>query len=508
VVATRRRQHISVDGTKALFGIRVGGVSSPYGRRVRVVVTDHRMAEAAASRFGLDPEDVGRVLGASGVADGFPFLVHDDGEYDSNLNRILRLLPTYGVRSQRSIVTYAGVYSAFQRFLDERRDGKPIWEADRDDFQALYVVRRVDVATRQSKATWNLWVAALDRFYQVALDEGLVANHPLPRRLGVAWSDRGPVTVERNAAYESDGGQRPPKYLSLEEYRLWRRHGLLGVAPSFPRLRERNALFADVVLSTGLRLQEATSLLTVEVAAGGEPGPYRFDLGAATAKGDKTRRVTIPSRLRRAVGVYVGVERANTVAAARRRGVYDAPGWLPVTAAGPSGVHLASTARRRLRLHELDPRERCRLLLVDDGGHPLEPLALWLGEDGRPLRASAWQRVFDRANRRASAVGGVRADVHPHVLRHTFAVHMLGLLVQRVVNVALPDGLAGIAPDTALYTRVITDPLRQLQRLLGHATTQSTEVYLTCLDLAQRIVDGAIADLEEALPFAEYEVSG
>jgi integrase len=306
---------------------------------VRVVVTDHRMAEAAASRFGLDPEDVGRVLGASGVADGFPFLVHDDGEYDSNLNRILRLLPTYGVRSQRSIVTYAGVYSAFQRFLDERRDGKPIWEADRDDFQALYVVRRVDVATRQSKATWNLWVAALDRFYQVALDEGLVANHPLPRRLGVAWSDRGPVTVERNAAYESDGGQRPPKYLSLEEYRLWRRHGLLGVAPSFPRLRERNALFADVVLSTGLRLQEATSLLTVEVAAGGEPGPYRFDLGAATAKGDKTRRVTIPSRLRRAVGVYVGVERANTVAAARRRGVYDAPGWLPVTAAGPSGVH-------------------------------------------------------------------------------------------------------------------------------------------------------------------------
>jgi site-specific recombinase XerC len=116
--------------------------------------------------------------------------------------------------------------------------------------------------------------------------------------------------------------------------------------------------------------------------------------------------------------------------------------------------------------------------------------------------------VFDRANRRASAVGGVRADVHPHVLRHTFAVHMLGLLVQRVVNVALPDGLAGIAPDTALYTRVITDPLRQLQRLLGHATTQSTEVYLTCLDLAQRIVDGAIADLEEALPFAEYEVSG
>ena len=38
-----------------------------------------------------------------------------------------------------------------------------------------------------------------------------------PRRLGVAWTERGPVTVERNAAYEPDGGQRPVKYLSLDE---------------------------------------------------------------------------------------------------------------------------------------------------------------------------------------------------------------------------------------------------------------------------------------------------
>jgi hypothetical protein len=85
---------------------------------------------------------------------------------------------------------------------------------------------------------------------------------------------------------------------------------------------------------------------------------------------------------------------------------------------------------------------------------------------------------------------------------------MLGLLVQRVVKVALPDGLLGIRPDTSLYTRVITDPLRQLQRLLGHASSQSTEVYLTCLDLAQQIVDGAIADLDEAIPLEEYEVPG
>ena len=86
------------------------------------------------------------------------------------------------------------------------------------------------------KATWNLWVAALDKLYADALDEGLVGAHPLPRRLGAAWTELGLVTVERNAAYEPDGGQRPVRYLSLDEYRQWRQHDLLGVMTPYPRL--------------------------------------------------------------------------------------------------------------------------------------------------------------------------------------------------------------------------------------------------------------------------------
>jgi hypothetical protein len=143
----------------------------------------------------------------------------------------------------------------------------------------LFTVRRVDLATRQSKATWNLWVAALDKLYQIGVDEGLVAANPFPRGLRSVRGRYGRA-VERNLAYEPDGGQRPVKYLSLDQYRRWRNVGLLGTSAPLPRLRERNAAFADLLLATGLRLQEAACLLAVEVADEAI-GTHRFDLGAS-----------------------------------------------------------------------------------------------------------------------------------------------------------------------------------------------------------------------------------
>jgi len=203
--------------------------------------------------------------------------------------------------------------------------------------------------------------------------------------------------VERNLAYEPDGGQRPVKYLSLDQYRRWRNVGLLGTSAPLPRLRERNAAFADLLLATGLRLQEAACLLTVEVADEAI-GTHRFDLGATTAKGSKTRRVSVPARVQGELRSYMKVERAGAVAIGRRMGTYAGTGWQKVVAAGPGGVRLHTGRDGRLSLHELAPRERARLLLVDEDGRPVEPLALWLDERGRPVSLDAWQRVFDRAS--------------------------------------------------------------------------------------------------------------
>jgi integrase len=51
---------------------------------------------------------------------------------------------------------------------------------------------------------------------------------------------------------------------------------------------------------------------------------------------------------------------------------------------------------------------------------------LWLTEGGLPMPMAAWEAVFMRASARCRRFG-LDIDVTPHMLRHTFAVHMLTL---------------------------------------------------------------------------------
>jgi integrase/recombinase XerC len=102
---------------------------------------------------------------------------------------------------------------------------------------------------------------------------------------------------------------------------------------------------------------------------------------------------------------------------------------------------------------------------VPVGRHALDALRAWLDErqrwlslhpaaDGRPLFVSALGRRL--ANRtvqvrlkRLAQLRGVPADVHPHVLRHSFASHVLQS----------------------------SGDLRAVQELLGHASIATTQVY-------------------------------
>ena len=72
------------------------------------------------------------VLERATVRDGHPFILGPDGSYDLQLNRFLRELQGWGVRSVHSVEAYARDLTLFCRFLHQRRGGRSIWEHDLD----------------------------------------------------------------------------------------------------------------------------------------------------------------------------------------------------------------------------------------------------------------------------------------------------------------------------------------------------------------------------------------
>ena len=125
-----------------------------------------------------------------------------------------------------------------------------------------------------------------------------------------------------------------------------------------------------------------------------------------------------------------------------------------VTVVGKGGkervVPLGRPARAALEAYL--ERERPRLL----SGRP-SPF-VFLGPRGRPLtRQAVWKLV-----RRRALAAGIGRRVSPHVLRHTFATHLLGGGADlRIVQTLL--GHADIA-TTQIYTHVAPSRLREVHR--------------------------------------------
>ncbi len=121
---------------------------------------------------------------------------------------------------------------------------------------------------------------------------------------------------------------------------------------------------------------------------------------------------------------------------------------------------------------------------------------LWLTEVGQPVRPNSWEVAFARASRRCQA-NGFPIDISPHQLRHTFAVHMLAMLIQRQLDGAASTISAGPAEG---YRRLLGDPLQQVQRLLGHVSLETTSLYLDHIATRADTVDTAVAELLALLP--------
>jgi len=443
---------------------------------------------------------------AAHLVDGMPFILGTDASYDHNLNLFLRSCPTMGVRSFNSLRSYARDLVIWIRFLEERREGKSIWVADRDDIAAFYQARRMSQTLhRISAATWNRSLAALDKFYGWALEQGFVRSRPFTyRQIPVPTRAGSSFVGEANCAREPGARHGKMRFLSVDRYLLFRDVGLRGRLPDGRedlswqgRNGERNALFAELLITTGLRLQEGSSLLAPELpdhSAG--HGSVSIRLAAAIAKGNKGRDVWLPRRILKRLHEYIALERSNILARDRsRRSKPRISDPIMVVAAGRRSATIANgSGSGRARFDLLSPWERARL--VDERTE--KPLSLWLKEGGTAMSMPAWEVIFRRASERCQRFG-IDLDVTPHVLRHSFAVHMLALLLREQIGWVIQDRSD---QSMAAYRRLIGDPLRILQRMMGHSRIESTYIYLDHLDDAQALVDAAVEQwgLETASP--------
>ena len=229
----------------------------------------------------------------------------------------------------------------------------------------------------------------------------------------------------------------------------------------------------DLLWTSGLRLREAGTLLTLELpaATGGEQF-LRGRIAEAVAKGGARDYWVSRKALQRVAG-YTKTTRAEAVRRAQAAGRYnEVRDMLIVTDVTNRGVVTVEDEKgQQLRTHldRMDARQRLRLFHRTPDG--VEPAAIWLSEAGTPLPYLTWEKVFADANARCDSKG-VPIYCHPHMLRHSFALRMLVTLFH------VFDRRLGLSEQERLeYRHLFGDAHLRVQTMLGHSKLSTTKDY-------------------------------
>ncbi|MGH3639399.1 MAG: hypothetical protein ACRDUX_10245, partial [Mycobacterium sp.] len=461
------------------------------------------------------------------VAKGTPILLSSNGELDEWLVIYFNSCPAFTSLDLSSRKTYAFEIATWCGFLGKQVDPLTWLEATEDDF-IDFKIRRTDhleFADAVAGSTWNKAVFALRGLYDWAVarkipitpDGPVIDASPVP-------GGRGALRVPGARVNAALVRKERDRWIVPGTYRLWRDVGLRGrgierVGPSqwraagddeSSRVRNtlRNTAFTDFVYSTGLRVQEAGSLLLAELP---QEGVVEAKLPAAIAKYSKARMWYAAPTVGRTLRTYVAVARAAAIRRAIREGRYDEIEdiiWVTGFRRAKKGTfEVVQDDGVAMSLNTMKPATRRRLFWIRDG-RP-EPMALWLNEGGMPLHHESWIGVFEGANDRLwagiEATGAAVSDeltVTPHSLRFSFALALAVRLHQRLddmhgwdENVAYGDG--------SRYDEVF----RTVKDVLGHKSVETTRG--TYLPRVQRLrfdrmfgstnADATVGDLVSSL---------
>ncbi|MFI7356097.1 tyrosine-type recombinase/integrase [Streptomyces avidinii] len=423
----------------------------------------------------------------AGVHAGDPILLSPDFRIDEVL--ILFLCRSSFARlAPETKRNYTDDYCLFFDFLWGR--GKAWSEATSDDLWDFE-----DWRTRSPRnprtvggARWNRGLAALSRLYDWAVRSGRVAVSPVVMR-SVLGRHGESVSVPVARAKNARGSE--VHWLTPRAFRRWvdvglRGHGVDGCPSSGwkGRLADRNAAFADLLFSSGVRLTEGASLLTFEVPnlvlEGGRY--YVGRLARQVTKSKRARTFYVSSPVVGEVEGYVESSRARMVRRAQARGRYEClPQWRLVT-------HQTGGRRRLVHWRDQDGLEgqtalaeatvEERMSFFAEGPAGPEPLWLWLNESGLPFRPQSWEGVFREGSARCQRLLAPETAAAlfctPHMCRHSFALCMLVVL-----NHVMDRRMGLTAEERRDFRLLYGDPWRMVQDLLGHAQLETTRaIYL------------------------------
>jgi len=414
---------------------------------------------------------------------GQPFLLGPYGRPDVRVNTFFSRYPMTA-RDPDTWRKYAYALGMWLNFLAAR--GAAWDNAVPEDVEAFKYWRMAGERNPQRVAagtvTGNL--IALNVFYSWAAGRYGVVS-PVVTRQVRAPARTGKTTIEQIVASPVGVRRADVKWFTPDGYRRWRDAGLCGFgldgledATWRGRNEQRDRAFADGLFETGLRLSEWASVLDVELPPD-DPGRAFVTcwLADACAKGGHGRRFWLPRPALTGVLSYMEGARASAVRRAQRAGRYErATGVLIV-----EKVH----AHRRLRVRDrdgavhgvsldaLDPATRGRLFRRTDAG--LEPVAVWLNEDGLPRNAHGWEHSFTRASQRLARLGLDGLVCTPHRLRHSCALrwYPVGKLLYEARFAHLD------AEELRDFRVQFGDTWQLVQTVLGHRSVTTTmEVYL------------------------------
>jgi site-specific recombinase XerD len=222
--------------------------------------------------------------------------------------------------------------------------------------------------------------------------------------------------------------KRLPHVMTLEDIT-----NLIAAADGAKPADLRDRALLEAMYAAGVRVSEAAGLDLHDV-----------DLDAMTmivrGKGNKQRLVVIGEPAREAIDRYIRNGRSKLLQNASRTAVPPSPVGKGARGLGPP--------------------------TTDDRPPTTDQTALFLNRNGTRLS----QRRIQLIVRKYALAAGLDARIHPHLLRHTFATHLL-------------DGGA---------------ELRVVQELMGHSNANTTQIYLHVTEERQRsVVEGSLNELAE-----------